>query len=133
MKSLDCEEEGNRVDGLFLSNLRFADDIVLLSSSIVETETMLAELNKEGKKVGLRINQTRTQFMKNPWADGGQIKIDGTPIKETLSYVYLWRSMNMNNDMREKLVRQQKVAWAAFGLLKEVTNRLAGTDPRRTT
>ena len=91
---------------------------------------MLAELNKAGKKVGLRINQTKTQFMKNAWADVGQIKIDGTPIKETSSYVYLGRSMNMDNDMREELVRRQKAAWAAFGPLKEVTNHLADPELR---
>uniref|UniRef100_A0A7I4Y8T5 Reverse transcriptase domain-containing protein n=1 Tax=Haemonchus contortus TaxID=6289 RepID=A0A7I4Y8T5_HAECO len=88
MKSLDWDEKGIRVDGRFLSNLRFADDIVLFSSSIAEAETMLAELNKAGKKVGLRINQTKTQFMKNAWANGGQIKIVGTTIKETSPYVY---------------------------------------------
>ncbi|XGW11186.1 hypothetical protein V3C99_012578 [Haemonchus contortus] len=126
MKSLNWDEKGIRVDGWFLSNLRFADDIVLFSSSIAEAETMLAELNKAGKKVGLRmrINQTKTQFMKNAWADVGQIKIDGTPIKETSSYVYLGRSMNMDNDMREELVRRQKAAWAAFRPLKEVTNHV---------
>uniref|UniRef100_A0A7I5EED8 Reverse transcriptase domain-containing protein n=1 Tax=Haemonchus contortus TaxID=6289 RepID=A0A7I5EED8_HAECO len=62
--------------------------------------------------------QTKTQFMKNAWADEGQVKIDGTPIKETSSYVYLGRSMDMENDMREELVKRQKAAWAAFGPLK---------------
>nr|CDJ90892.1 RNA-directed DNA polymerase (reverse transcriptase) domain containing protein [Haemonchus contortus] len=125
MKSLDRDEKGIRVDGRFLSNLRFADDIVLFSSSIAEAETMLAELNKAGKKAGLRINQTKTQLMRNVWADEGQIKIDGTPIKETSSYVYLGRYIIMDNDMREELVRRQK---AAFGPLKEVTIHLADPD-----
>ncbi|XGW13290.1 hypothetical protein V3C99_013711 [Haemonchus contortus] len=85
---------------------------------------MLAELNKAGNKVGLRINQTKTQFMKNAWADEGH----GTPIRESSSYVYLGRSMNMDNDMREELVRRQKAAWAAFKPLKEITNHL--TNPK---
>ncbi|KAK6732237.1 hypothetical protein RB195_016554 [Necator americanus] len=65
MKSLSWEERGIRVDGRFLSNLRFADDIVLFSSSTNEAETMLNELNEAGKRIGLRINRKKTQFMKN--------------------------------------------------------------------
>ncbi|VDO47899.1 unnamed protein product [Haemonchus placei] len=38
--------------------------------------------------------------------------------------------MNTDNDVREVLVRRQKAAWAAFGLLKEVTNHLADTELR---
>ncbi|KAK6743437.1 hypothetical protein RB195_010597 [Necator americanus] len=58
-------KRGVRVDGRFLSNLRFADDIVLFSSSTNEAETMLNELNEAGKRIGLRINRKKTQFMKN--------------------------------------------------------------------
>ncbi|VDO54433.1 unnamed protein product [Haemonchus placei] len=128
MKSLDWEEKGIGVDGRFLSNHRFVDDIVLFLSSTVEAETTLAELSKAGKKGGLRVNQTKTQFMKNAWADEGQIKIDGTPIKETSSYVHFGRSTNMNNDMRKRTGERQKEAWAACGPLKEVTDRLADAE-----
>ncbi|KAK6764210.1 hypothetical protein RB195_024503 [Necator americanus] len=51
MKSLSWEERGIRVDGRLLSNLRFADDIVLFSCSTNETETMLNELNEAGKRI----------------------------------------------------------------------------------
>uniref|UniRef100_A0A7I4YY68 Lipoprotein n=1 Tax=Haemonchus contortus TaxID=6289 RepID=A0A7I4YY68_HAECO len=86
---------------------------------------MFAELSEAGKKMGLWINQTQPELMKD--ADGGKIKIDGTPVKENSSYVYLGRSINANNDMREEVVRRQKAALAASGPLKEVTNHLA--DP----
>ena len=53
MKSLDWDERDIRVDGRFLSDLRFADDIVIFSNSIIEAETMLKELDEVGKKIGL--------------------------------------------------------------------------------
>ncbi|VDM73015.1 unnamed protein product [Strongylus vulgaris] len=56
MKSLDWNERGKRVDGRFLSYLRFADDIVLFSRNIIEAETMLKELNEVGNQKELRIN-----------------------------------------------------------------------------
>lgn len=130
MKSLDWEGKGIPVDGRFLSNLRFADDIVIFSRSISEAEAMLSELNEVGKRIGLRINRKKTQFMKNAWCEGQHIELDGSPITETSSYVYLGRSMNMENDMKEELARRQRAAWAAFGPLREVTNQLADPDLR---
>ncbi|KAE9415673.1 hypothetical protein Angca_000466, partial [Angiostrongylus cantonensis] len=77
--------------------LRFADDIVIFSRSSSE-----AELNEAGIKIGLRINRKKTQFMKNPWCESEKIELDGSLIAETTSYVYLGRSMNMGNSMKEE-------------------------------
>ena len=52
MKSLDWDDKGVRVDGKFLSNLRFADDIVFFSRSTKEAEAMLGERNETGRKIG---------------------------------------------------------------------------------
>ncbi|KAK6735277.1 hypothetical protein RB195_018456 [Necator americanus] len=83
MKSLCWEERGIRVDGRFLSNLRFADDIVLFSSSTNEAETMLNELNEAGKRIGLRINRKKTQFMKNAYCEDGGVQLEVSQIVET--------------------------------------------------
>ncbi len=107
MKSLEWDERGIRIDGRFLSNLRFADDIVLFSSNTTEAEAMLKELNEAGKKFGLRINRKKTQFMKNAYSERGGIQLDGSPITQTPSHVYLRRSMNMENDLEEELNRRQ--------------------------
>ncbi|KAK6733674.1 hypothetical protein RB195_017432 [Necator americanus] len=68
MKSLFWEERGICVDGRFPSNLRFADEIVLFSSSTNEAEKILNELNEAGKRIGPRIDRKKTQFMKVPTA-----------------------------------------------------------------
>ncbi|KAK6760849.1 hypothetical protein RB195_022061 [Necator americanus] len=130
MKSLSWEERGIRVDGRFLSNLRFADDIVLFSSSINEAETMLNELNEAGKRIGLRINRKKTQFMKNAHCEDGGVQLEGSQIVETPSYVYLGRSMNMENDLKEELNRRMRAAWAAFVAIKEATDQLTDQDLR---
>ena len=66
--------------------------------------------------------------MKNPWCEGEQIELDGSLISETSSYVYLGRSLNVENNMKEELDRRRRAAWAAFRTLKEVTDQL--TDPK---
>ena len=82
MKSLDGDDKGVRVDGKFLSNLRFADDIVIFSRSTTEAQAMLGELNEAGRKIGLRINRKKTQFMKNVWCNGGHVNTDGSPLSK---------------------------------------------------
>ncbi|KAK6761889.1 hypothetical protein RB195_022833 [Necator americanus] len=126
MKSLSWEERGIRVDGRFLSNLRFADDIVLFSSSTNEAETMLNELNEVGKRIGLRINRKKTQFMKNAYCEDGGVQLEGSQIVETPSYVYLGRSMNMENDLEEELNRRMR----AFAAVREATDQLTDQDLR---
>ncbi|KAK6749240.1 hypothetical protein RB195_001690 [Necator americanus] len=101
MKSLSWEERGIRVDGRFLSNLRFANDIVVFSSSTNEAETILNEL---------RINRKKTQFMKNAYCEDGGAQFEGSQIVETSSYVYLRRSMNMKKDLKEELNRRMRAA-----------------------
>ncbi|KAK6743968.1 hypothetical protein RB195_010958 [Necator americanus] len=80
-------ERDIRVDGRFLSNLRFADDIVLFSSSTNEAETMLNELNEAGKRIGLRINRKKTQFKKNAYCKDGGVRLEGSQIVETHTYI----------------------------------------------
>uniref|UniRef100_A0A7I4Z4E1 Reverse transcriptase domain-containing protein n=1 Tax=Haemonchus contortus TaxID=6289 RepID=A0A7I4Z4E1_HAECO len=56
MVNLDWEERGYPFNGKKINNLRFADDIVLISSSAAEMEKMLNELNAVSRRMGLEIN-----------------------------------------------------------------------------
>ncbi|KAK6748154.1 hypothetical protein RB195_001027 [Necator americanus] len=130
MKSLSWEERGIRVDGRFLSSLCFADNIVLFSSSTNEAKTMLNELNEAVKRIGLRINRKKTQFMKNAQCEDGGVQLGGSQIVETPSYVYLGRSLNMENDLKEELNRRMRAAWAALAAVREATDQLTDQDLR---
>ncbi|KAK6731462.1 hypothetical protein RB195_007744 [Necator americanus] len=78
MKSLSWEERSIRVEGRFLSNLRFADNIVPFPRSTNEAEAMLKGLNEAGKRIGLRINIKKTQFMKNAYYEDGGVQVEGS-------------------------------------------------------
>ncbi|KAK6748830.1 hypothetical protein RB195_001450 [Necator americanus] len=113
MKSLSWEEKGIRVDGRFPSNLRFANDIVLFSSSTDEAETMCNKLNEAGNRIGQRINRKKTQFMKNAYCEDGGVQLEGSQILETSSYVYLGRSEH-GKRFEGKVNRRMRAAWVAF-------------------
>ncbi|XGW34377.1 hypothetical protein V3C99_018337 [Haemonchus contortus] len=62
---MEWESMGVKVDGRYLHHLRFADDIVLITPNIEQAEQMLAEFDNACGKIGLRLNLTKTMFMRN--------------------------------------------------------------------
>jgi len=64
-KKLDWDQKGLKIDGQSLSNLRFADDIVLLADNLEDIRIMLQELQEVCATVGLKMNIGKTKFMTN--------------------------------------------------------------------
>ena len=52
-RRLNWEHKGVKIDGEFLSNLRFADDIFLCTETPQELQQMLQELSDESRRMGL--------------------------------------------------------------------------------
>lgn len=65
MKDLNWNNKGIFVRGSYLSNLRFADDIVLFSESAKQLETMINDLNDCNIGIGLELNINKTKIMTN--------------------------------------------------------------------
>ena len=59
-----------KIDGEFLSNLRFADDIFQCTETPQELQQMIQELSDESRRMGLKMNITKTKVM----------VVDNTPI-----------------------------------------------------
>ena len=62
-RGLNWEEKGIKVNGKYLSHLRFADDIVILSNTKGELETMMNELHEKSKIARLGINVGKTHII----------------------------------------------------------------------
>ena len=46
-----------------ISNLRYADDIILIAESIEELKSLLMKVKKESENVGLKLNIQKTKIM----------------------------------------------------------------------
>jgi len=55
-KTLNWDDKGINIDGIYLNHLRFADDIILMSGNITKQETLLEELQQASQRVGLEMN-----------------------------------------------------------------------------
>ncbi|VDP36428.1 unnamed protein product [Heligmosomoides polygyrus] len=68
---------------------------------------MLADFDRVCGNVGLRLNLTKTMFMKNGQVSDAPFSLNGTNISECSSYVYLGREVNMPNDLALELSRRK--------------------------
>lgn len=75
IRKVKWKDKGLQINGTKLSNLRFADDIVLISESMEELVGMIKELNEEGKKAGLSINIGKSKIITTT-PNAPKIKVD---------------------------------------------------------
>lgn len=117
-RMLDWEEKGIRIDGKRLNNLRFADDVILVSSQVDELGKMAADLKKVCEEVGLKINMSKTKFMSNnPKA---KLLLDGTELEKVEEYSYLGQTISTNNKFNAEINKRIKNGWKSFWALKYV-------------
>uniref|UniRef100_A0A0K0CXA2 Reverse transcriptase domain-containing protein n=1 Tax=Angiostrongylus cantonensis TaxID=6313 RepID=A0A0K0CXA2_ANGCA len=127
MRTLEWDNMGVKIDSWQLHHLRFADDIVLITSDISQAERMLADSDKACGKIGPRLNLKKTMFMKNGLVSLAPFTLNGTNICECSSYVYLCRKINMMNDLAPELSRMKRAAWGAFKSIEDIVKRTKNT------
>ena len=112
------QKYGVNIDGKKLFNLRFADDIVLLSESHGELNKVLSELAATSKEVGLTMNMKKTKIMTNGVKK--PIKIENEEIEYIDEYIYLGQLISFENKSEKEITRRISSAWKQFWSLKFV-------------
>lgn len=119
-KMLDWEGKGLNIDGRNLTNLRFADDVVLLSDNMGEIRIMLRDLREMCSRVGLEINMSKTKFMTN-LVPSENMTVDGCEVELVEKYIYLGHEVRIARDNQTcELKRRITLSWAAYGKLRDV-------------
>lgn len=65
MRSLDWKDRGIKINGEFLNNLRFADNVVLIAGNLMELIQNAEEFLDLCEKGGLTVNTNKTKFLAN--------------------------------------------------------------------
>ena len=60
---LNEAQAGIKIAGKNISNLRYADDTILMVESEEELKSLLIKVKEESEKVGLKLNIQKTQIM----------------------------------------------------------------------
>ncbi|EYC23341.1 hypothetical protein Y032_0015g2602 [Ancylostoma ceylanicum] len=67
---------------------RFLEDIALVTPNISQAESVLADFDDAYGKIGLKMNPTKTMFMRSGWVPDAPFSRNGTTISECSSCVY---------------------------------------------
>ncbi|GFS08192.1 endonuclease-reverse transcriptase [Elysia marginata] len=110
---------GINIDGEILTNLRFADDVALLTESTPLMEEQLNTLNIKNKEVGLKMHKRKTKFMKN-YENDDTIQIENASIEKVQKYKYLVKSTCMKDLTKEKVDIRIRAGWSCFGRNREI-------------
>jgi hypothetical protein len=116
-KDLNWEDKGILIDGEHINHLRYADDLVLITTCAPELQIMLDEVNEASRKIGLEMNLQKTKVLSSETIN---IVVNGERIEQVQEYVYLGHKIKLGRENLEAEVsRRISLSWAAFGKLKD--------------
>ena len=112
-RRLNWENKGVKVDVEFLSNLRFAEDILLCKETPQELQHMLQELSDESRRMGLKMNIAKTKVMV---VDNTPINVNNMLLENVQGcYVYLGQHYSLKEKNQYKEIQRRIMAgWAAY-------------------
>jgi hypothetical protein len=119
-KKLDWDSKGISINGEKLNHLRFADDIVLISTTATEVSDMLNQLNDESKRLGMKINMKKTKAMFNNNANKEAIHLGLEKIETVDEYIYLGQLITPANDNIDEVKRRTSAGWGAFSQYRDI-------------
>ena len=103
-----------------LSDLDYADDIVIIAPTVDAVQEMLDKLVLEGGKVGLVINRRKTEIMQTQNGDPVDCYIEGEALPISNSFKYLGTIITDNGSLESEFKERIKKAEQAMGMLRTV-------------
>ncbi len=116
---LGWENKGIKLNGKWLSNLRFADDVVLIAGDAKELQEMTNNLCIDSKKVGLFINAKKTVLITNHPADPNLV-IEESKVMISQEATYLSQIVFFQNSYGKELSKRKSNGWKNVWSLKEI-------------
>ena len=81
---LDEAQAGIKIAGRNISNLRYADDTIVMAESEEDLKSLLKKVKEESEKVGLNLNIQKTKIMASGPITSWQI--DGETMETVIMY-----------------------------------------------
>jgi len=107
-----------------LTNLRFADDVILFAQSKSDASKMLCHLRDHAARYGLRIHMGKTTILTNTdCGEGCSVTVGDTQVQIVPpggSEKYLGRVLNLADFHGAELANRMSTAWRSFAKYKHI-------------
>ena len=106
-RRLTLETRGLKIDGEYLSHLRFADDILICANTPRDVQQLLQELADESDNQGLKINMSKTKVMIE---NGTPTYVNNTQVENIECYIYLRQRYSTRDKNKDKEFQRRIMA-----------------------
>lgn len=118
MKSVDA---GVNVSGQLVNNLRFADDIDLITESPEQLQVLTDKVEESSKRFGLKINVSKTKVMTIGKSHKElNINLENAKLEQVTDFVYLGGLVSDDGECRKDIQRRTGLASAMVGKLSKI-------------
>ena len=94
---LDEAQDGIKIAGRNINNLRYADDTTLMAESEEELKSLLMKVKEENEKVGLKLNIQKTRIMASGPITSWQI--DGETMETVTDFILGGSEITADSDI----------------------------------
>ena len=105
MRNAGLEEmqAGIKIAGRNISNLRCAEDTILMAESEEELKSLLMKVKVESEKVGLKLNIQKTKIMASSPTTSWEI--DGETVETVSDFIFLGSKITADGDCSHEIKR----------------------------
>ena len=89
---------------IYINNLRYADDIILMAESEEELKSLLLKVKEESEKVGLKLNIQKTKIM--VYGSITSWEIDGETVETMADFIFLGSKITADGDCSHEIKRR---------------------------
>jgi Reverse transcriptase (RNA-dependent DNA polymerase) len=118
LAGMDEAEEGVKIAGRTVNNLRYADDTTLLAGKKIDLVEMIRRLKRESEKAGLYFNIKKTKIMTTGEEDS--FEIDGEEIETVTSFTFLGSVIEREGKCDTEIKRRVAIGKAAMNGLEKI-------------
>lgn len=119
-EALTTEKEGIIINGRVINNIRFADDTVILASTVEELQRLVNRTNTFCEKYGLKINIKKTKYMQitKKLNTHTNITLKGVQLEKVEHYKYLGTWITYNNEQTREIKTRIEIARTVFNKMR---------------
>ena len=100
---LEEAQAGVKISRRNISNLRYADDNILMAESEEELKSLLMKVKEDSEKVGLKLNIKKTKIMASGPITSWQI--DGETVETMSDFIFLGSKITADGDCSHEIKR----------------------------
>ena len=106
MRNVGLEEaqDGIKIAGRNINNLRYAEDTTLTAKSEGEIKSLLMKVKEESEKVGLKLNIQEAKIMASSPITSWQI--DGETVETVADFIFLGSKITADGDCSSKIKKR---------------------------